>query len=146
MYASLEVRRLRKQAAEDAAGGEEVSVNTNIITATEVEAKPVPRRWVRVWDTARPGGNYTTSVACTERLAPDAGESRVYMLPSTADAERAKERERLVSERDAALKAFLDLPDHMAVVSRQGPAMRRLIYTQEALAAFDAANGIGGAP
>jgi hypothetical protein len=110
-------------------------VNTNISTATEVEAKrePWPELFVAVrrlddksfltWGVATPS---------LEDMTPNRlGDGRVFRLPSTADADRAKERERLIAAAIASVETFENSPiaSYMVVVN-----------AVKALAAFDAAN------
>jgi hypothetical protein len=124
-------------------------VNTNISTATEVEAKrePWPELFVGVRPVEIPDGfryDFTTWEASTAQAeVPMSGHRtvRVFRLPSTADAERAKERKRLSKVRDDAAHAMWEIADGGTTTIRvPRDIWAAWMKATDALAAFDAAN------
>ena len=110
---------------------------TNISTATEVEnsSEHIPTLYIGV--SVHPCSQDRRWYLTTDAgLSPDdvreGARPRIFRLPSTADAERAKERERLIAAVVAAItacdKSFV-IEDRVAVT-----------VAARALAAFDAEN------
>lgn len=111
---------------------------TNISTATEVEnsSEHIPTLYIGV--SVHPCSQDRRWYLTTDAgLSPDdvreGARPRIFRLPSTADAERAKERERLIAEVVAASRSY----EAESSVSRLG----ELTKFAKALAAFDAENG-----
>lgn len=110
---------------------------TNISTATEVEnsSEHIPTLYIGV--SVHPCSQDRRWYLTTDAgLSPDdvreGARPRIFRLPSTADAERAKERERLIAAAIASVQVYESSPiaSHAVVIN-----------AVKALAAFDAANG-----
>lgn len=123
---------------------------TNISTATEVEnsSEHIPTLYIGV--SVHPCSQDRRWYLTTDAgLSPDdvreGARPRIFRLPSTADAERAKERERLSKERDDAAHAMWgNSLGSTASVRVPIDLWKAWMKATDALATFEATHGIGG--